>query len=158
MWILSTSTCDTPNSTAIRIEYAITFCLDAKDLNPNHLRGFASDGANVMFGRRNRVATSLKRKVPNLINIHCANHRLALTAANAADNIPCLKKLCGTSKLALVYQNSTVHLPGLHAIEDIFNDPVIKLKEAIDMRWIPHEHAIQALIHILPSLMSSLER
>ena len=38
------------------------------------------------------------------------------------------------------------------------NDPIIKLKEAKDVRWLSHEHAIRALICILPSLITSLER
>lgn len=81
------SICDIPNGTATAIEDAILSYLDNKELNPRYLRGFSSDGANVMVDRINGVATSLKRKLPKLISIHCANHCLALAAAHAADNI-----------------------------------------------------------------------
>ena len=49
-------------------------------------------------------------------------------------------------------------MAGLHAIQEILNDPIIKLKEAKDVRWLSHEHAIRALIRTLPSLITSLER
>ena len=47
---------------------------------------------------------------------------------------------------------------GLHAIQEILNDTVIKLKEAKDVRLLSHEHLIRALIYTLPSLITSLER
>ena len=56
------------------------------------------------------------------------------------------------------YQNRAVRMAGLHATQEILNDPIIKLKEAKDVRWLSHEHAIKALIRILPSLITSLER
>ena len=80
--------CDITDGTANTIEEVILFYFDSKELDPRYLRGFGSDGANFMVGRINGVATSLKRKFPKLISIHCANHRLAL----AADNIPYLQK------------------------------------------------------------------
>ena len=49
-------------------------------------------------------------------------------------------------------------MAGLHAIQEILNDPIIKLKEAKDVRWLSHEHAIRALIRTLPSLITILER
>ncbi len=133
--------------------------LASKDLDPSFLRGFGSDGANVMVGRITGVATSLRTKFPKLISIHCANHRVALAAAHAADNIPYLKKFKETLRsLFQFYQNSPVRMGGLHAIQEILNDPIIKLKEAKDVRWLSHEHAIRALIRSLPSLITSLAR
>ena len=56
------------------------------------------------------------------------------------------------------YQNSAVRTAGLVAIQEILNDPVIKLKEAKDVRWLSHEQAIKAIVRILPSVITSLER
>ena len=112
-----------------------------------------------MVGWINGVATSLKRKFLKLISIHCANLRLAFAAAHAPDNIPYLQKFkIALRSLFQFYQNSAVRMVGLHTIEEILNDPVIKLKEAKDVRWLSHEHAIKAVICILPSLITSLER
>ncbi|KDO19013.1 hypothetical protein SPRG_14850 [Saprolegnia parasitica CBS 223.65] len=46
--------------------------------------GFASDGASVMLGCRNGVATLLKTKIPRLVTSHCPAHRLNV-AAEAAE-------------------------------------------------------------------------
>ena len=83
---------DIPDSTATTIEDAITSYLASKDLDPRFLRGFGRDGDNIMVGRINGVAMSVTTKVPKVISIHCANHRLALAAAHATDNIPYIKK------------------------------------------------------------------
>jgi hypothetical protein len=77
---------DIPIGTATTIEDAIMSYLATKDLDPRFprfLRGFGSDGANVMVSRINGVATSLRTKFPKSFSIHCANHRLALAAAHA---------------------------------------------------------------------------
>ncbi|MCG8623277.1 MAG: hypothetical protein MJE68_14955, partial [Proteobacteria bacterium] len=128
---------DIPNGTAATIEGAILSYLDSKELGSRCLRGSGSDGANVMVGRINGVASSLKRKFPKLNSIHCANHRLALAAAHAADNITYLKKIkVALRSLFQFYQKSAVRTAGLVAIQEILNDPIIKLKEAKDVRWL----------------------
>ena len=71
---------------------AIMYFLDGKLLIIAKLRGFGSDGAAVMTGRLTGGSTHLKAHAQRLILIHCANHRLALAAAHAADNIPYLKR------------------------------------------------------------------
>ena len=87
-----------------------------------------------MVGRVNGVASSLKWKFPKLISIHCANHRLALAASHAADNITYLKKFkVALRSLFQFYQKSAVQTAGLVAIQAILNSPVIKLKEAKDV-------------------------
>ena len=58
----------------------------------------------------------------------------------------------------LFYQNSPVHIAGLHAIQQVLDDPVIKLKQAKDVRWLSHEAAILSILRMMPSLITSLER
>ena len=50
---------------------------------------FGSDGAAVMVGHINGVATILKDRIPHLVAIHCVAHRLALATAHASDSIAC---------------------------------------------------------------------
>ena len=38
------------------------------------------------------------------------------------------------------------------------SDPVIKCSEAKDVCWLSHEHAVKAILHTLPSLITSLDR
>ena len=72
---------DIPDGIADIIVQAILSYLSFKSVDIHKLRGFASDGANVMVGRHNGVAAQLKNSSPSLISIHCVNHRLALAAS-----------------------------------------------------------------------------
>ena len=46
-------------------------------------------------------------------------------------------------------------MAGLHAIQEVLDDSVIKLKQAKDVRWLSHEASI---LRTMPSLIMSLER
>ena len=54
-----------------------------------------------MIGRRSGVVVRLRDKVPHLLATHCSAHRLALAAAQAADNIPYLVKFQENTKYSL---------------------------------------------------------
>ena len=49
-------------------------------------------------------------------------------------------------------------MAGLHAIQEVLDDPVIKLKQAKDVRWLSHESAISSILCTMQSLIVSLER
>ena len=60
-----------------------------------------------MVGRVSGVASQLKVRQPRLVSVHCINHRLALAAAHAADNISYLKRFKETvQSLFLFYHNN----------------------------------------------------
>ena len=138
---------------------ALVNITEQKSIDVNRLRGFGSDGAPVMTGVRSGVAKRLKDRFPKLISIHYVNHRLALAAAHAVDGIPYLVRFKATLQtLFLFYQNSPVRMAGLHAIQAVLHDPIIKLKQAKDVGWLSHEAAISAILRTMPSLIASLER
>ena len=102
-----------------------------------------------MVGCRTDVATQLKQCSPFLISIHCVNHRLALAALHAADNIPYLQRFkIHLRNLFYFYQNSHVRMSGLHAIQALLDDPTIKLKETKYVRWLSHDAAVATLLRI----------
>lgn len=112
-----------------------------------------------MTGATGGVAKLLKNRFPSLISIHCVNHQLALAAAHGADDIQYLIHFKATVQtLFLFYQNSPVCMAGLHSIQEVLSDAIIKLKQAKDVRWLSHEAAILSILHTLPSLIASLER
>ena len=138
---------DLPNGTADTIETAMLRYLSDKTLPVTKLRAFGSDGASVMTGRLTGVGVRLKSHSPNMIAVHCINHRLALAASNASDSIPYLKQFKSLLQtLFYFYQNSSVRMANLHSIQEILDDPVIKCKQAKDVRWLSHDNAIKALI------------
>lgn len=147
---------DLPNGTADTIETAMLQYLSDKTLPVTKLRAFGSDGASVMTGRLTGVGVRLKSHSPNMIAVHCINHRLALAASNASDCIPYLKQYKSLLQtLFYFYQNSSVRMASLHSIQEVLNDPVIKCKQAKDVRWLSHDNA---LVRSLPSILVSLDR
>ena len=113
-----------------------------------------------MTGRVSGVAARLKSRQTNLTTIHCVAHRLALAAGQAGEKVP---YLCTTFKPTLrqlfnFYQNSSVRMSGLKAIEQVLQLPELKLKKAADTRWLSHDNACKTLVRVLPAVIASLER
>ena len=71
----------------------ITEELKRDKLDSNKLRSFASDGASVMTGSRKGVAAKLREQVPNLINIHCICHCLALGCNDTNDTLKSISQV-----------------------------------------------------------------
>ena len=133
--------------------------MSGNGIDISRLRGFGTDGAAVMTGSRNGVATKLRSHSPRMISVHCINHRLALAAAHAADGIPYIQRFKSIlQSLFYFYQNSAVRMAGLHAIQEVLDQPMIKCKEAKDVRWLSHDMAIKAVIRTYPAILISLDR
>lgn len=47
------------------------------------LTGLCTDGASVMVGKREGLAAKLRQDCPDMINLHCVCHKLALACADA---------------------------------------------------------------------------
>ena len=103
-----------------------------------------------MTGRLTGVATHLKQHSPRTLVVHCANHRLAIAAVHAADDILYLRFKSILQTLFYFYQNSAVSMVSLHSIQEVLNDPLIKHKLAKDVQWLSHDYAIKALMHTFP--------
>ena len=132
------------DDTAIIITDALLQFCAKMDLDIHkQLVALGSDGASVMLGCRGGVSTLLKERIPYLISNHCVAHRLALVCGQAADEIPYLKKFKSIlHQLYKFYQYSAVRTAGIRAIQDVLNDPQLKLTQAKDVRWLSHEKAV----------------
>ena len=78
-----------PNGAVDAIEHAIFTFLEEAKIVISEVSSFGSDGAAVMTGSVNGVATRLKRLNSEIISIHCI---LALGVSQAAKSIPYLVK------------------------------------------------------------------
>ena len=76
-----------------------------------------SDSAARMMGNQNGVAAQLKQAVQWIIANHCVAHRLALTTAQAADEILYFKICKSILGLYRFYKYSAVCTAGLKEIE-----------------------------------------
>lgn len=54
----------------------------------DNMIGFAADGANVMMGRNNSLASKLKEDIPHLFVMKCICHSVHLVASNACLKLP----------------------------------------------------------------------
>ena len=114
-----------PDGTAHTITEAVCgFCRDLA-LEMQHLCGLGSDGAAVMLGIRGGVSKLLKDQVPFLVANHCIAHRLALAAAQAANEITYLKRFKAVlDQLYRFYEHFPVRSAGLKSIQEVLNDPL----------------------------------
>ena len=121
-----------PDGTAVTIVDTMKKFCDEWNLDiKRKLCGLGSDGASVMLGMRGGVATLLKKEVPFMIANHCIAHRLALACGQASDEVPYIKKFKAIlDQLYRFYDNSPVRTAGLHSIQEILNEPNLKLCQA----------------------------
>ena len=168
--------CELPNGTADTIETTLLAYMDKNNLSVSKMMGLGTDGAAVMTGKRNGVAARFKRRQPLLTSIHCVCHRLALAAAHAGNDVPYIhhKFKPTLSQLFYFYQNSSVRMSGLQAIERLLESAELKLKKPAelklkkpaelklkkpaDTRWLSSDRACQTLVRIFPAVCVSLSR
>ena len=146
-----------PYVTAPSIVNAV--CKLCQDLNlemRNRFCGLGSDRASVMLGARGEVSKLLKDKVPFLASNHCIAHRLALACGQSADEVQSLRRF--KRVLKLFYSNSAVHTAGLRSIQEVLDDPQLKLTQAKDVRWLSHERAVSHLRQCFKSVLLSLNK
>ena len=102
---------DLINGTAETIETSLVQFLQYVGLN---VSSFGSNGASVMTGRQNGVATQLWRMNSGIVSIHCIAHCLELAVSQASQSIPYLalfKEIL--SSHFYFYHNSPVGRSGL---------------------------------------------
>ena len=147
------------NGTAETIESSLVQFLQDVGLSLSNVSTFGSDRASVMTGRQNGVATRLWRIKSGIVLIHCVAHSLALAVSWASQSIPYLavfKQIL--SSLFFFYHNSPVRQSELTVIQTILGDPVLRLKQAKDVRWLSHQTAMDALRHSLVTVVISLDK
>ena len=150
---------DLSDGRAATIETAVLEFLEEKDFDIANVSSLGSDGAAVMTGRKDGVATRLRRLNSNLISIHCVAHRLALAAGQASQSVPYLRRFKEIlSSLFYFYHNSSVRQAGLTQIQTVLGDVALRLKQAKDVRWLSHQSAVDALRRSLIPVLTSLDR
>ena len=161
-WEIKTSfirVLELPDGTARTITEAVCTLCREMGFDLQRLCGLSSDGASVMLGIRGGVSKLLKDQVPFLVPNHCIAHRLALDAGQVANEVTYLKRFKDVlDQLYRFYENSAVRFAGLKSIQEVLNDPCLKLTQANDVRWLSHDKAVNNLRRCLPLVIASLER
>ena len=93
-----------------------------------------------------------------VVSSHCIAHRLA-SCGQAVNQIPYLKKFKDIlDQPCRFYKKSLVRIAGFKEIQEVLDDPRLSLMQAKDVRWLPHEKAVNHLRKRFPSVLVSLER
>ena len=132
-------------------------CLSEKGLDINKCLGFGSDGASVMTGRHNGVASKVKQKSPHCVAIHCMAHRLNLCSSQASKGIEYLKtfeKTCTDLYYYFGGSKSGNRKCELTEIQKVLDDPRINVKECHEIRWLSFSSAIDAISKTYSSLVT----
>ncbi|XP_021339253.1 zinc finger protein 862-like [Mizuhopecten yessoensis] len=158
---LQNVTIDNPKSDANVLFEAMEKCLTDHGLDLKKVKGFGSDGASVMVGKHNGVATKVKGKSPHCVNIHCMAHRFNLATSQASKHIPYLQEFEKTLSDLYYYfggSKSGNRKCELEDIQKILNDPKVKVKECHEIRWIAFSEAVFAIYRCWPSLVTYFKR
>ncbi|KAK3084326.1 hypothetical protein FSP39_011612 [Pinctada imbricata] len=132
--------------------------LRCKGLDIKKLVGIGTDGASVMTGRKNGVVQRLREQVPYLVGIHCAAHRCALAASQAAKRIPLLRQYSDTvSNIFFYFSGSALRSNKLREIQLLLNLPTLKYAQVHSVRRLSLQQAVEVLYRTYPALVMALE-
>jgi len=102
----------------------------------NNWISFASDGASVMTGKKEGVATKLCEKIPNLFTWHCLCHRLELSVQDVIKDctgVSCFQSLM--DKLYAYYHQSPKNSMGLDKSCVEVGIEMKKIGRVLNVRW-----------------------
>jgi len=116
---------------------------------------FASDGVSVMLGKNKGVAAKLSRvyTYPLIVN-YCVAHRLALVCKDTKKEV----KFYGeveflVKKIYSHFKNSYSHVQKLQEIQNILDDPILKIKRLYEIRWFAWYEAIKNICNSILALL-----
>lgn len=79
--------------------------IEGKIVTPSDkITGFRSDGSAVMAGRREGIATRLKRLNAEMPSVHCGAHRLSLASSEAASSVSYLQRFNANPTTLFTYR------------------------------------------------------
>ena len=128
--------------------------LDIKDV-----MGLATDGASVMVGTRESVASKLKRDNTCIIAIHCVCHRLALACTDSTEDTKYIQDVSDHDILRQMwkhFENSPKRMALLMKVLTNVNEVRVsstkgkkvlakKLKKACKTRWLSFDKSVEAM-------------
>ncbi|XP_064631651.1 uncharacterized protein LOC135489945 [Lineus longissimus] len=151
-----------PDGSADRIYEAVVKTVNEKELDCNKLGGVGTDGASVMTGRVNGVVTKMKALEPNIIAVHCVNHRLALASKDSFGQMPVLVNLEETLEALFKYYNYSSKKKGsLEQLQTLLTSEergrAVTIKHAAHTRWLSHDAAVDSVRKAYDAILVDLE-
>ncbi|XP_053400529.1 zinc finger protein 862-like [Mercenaria mercenaria] len=147
-----------PDGTADTLVCEVRKLLQTLGLKTVNLVGLGSDGASVMFGRKGGVGVKLQEDSPMMTHVHCVAHRLALACSDATKAIPYLKNYKNILKNLYTHVNgSGIRTYKLEEMQSVMEEPNLKLKDPINIRWLAMENAVRTVHKCYGSIVTYLQ-
>jgi len=149
--------------TNVRLEYGtgkaisekVKTIMEEKGLKLGKVMGLGTDGASVMTGPGVGVTGHFLRENPMMVNIHCMAHRLALVSSQAGASVKYLKE-CQEILTGIYYymKASSCRTDRLQLVQKLLNEPVLKVKEVHEIRWLAVYQAVETDYRSLNSVLT----
>ncbi|BFZ04961.1 hypothetical protein BsWGS_08000 [Bradybaena similaris] len=148
-----------PNGKAETIANAIDKELTSLDLNYENIIAFGFDGASNMAGNVGGVRKKLSEKAnKEVLYVHCRAHILSLAAASCRNKSQKVKRFFHVLKdIYKLFSKSPKKEHILHEIQAVINDPILKIPECIEVRWLSHHRIVNAIFRSLKSILMACE-
>ena len=117
--------------------------------------GLGTDGARVMTGMGEGLTGYMARDNPMIVNYHCIAHKLALVTSQAADAVPYLVDYQSVlTGIFYFFKASANRTHRLSEIQILLDEPVLKVKEVHQVRWMSVFLAVETVYKTLDSLIT----
>ena len=132
--------------------------LEKCSLDISKMKSCVSDGANAMLGAHNGMVAHIRNKVPDLVNMHCVCHQLALACVDTCKELTYLltvERLLNqmwkfydyspkkTAKLVMVQMKLLKLLPTEQMAQA--KKRVKKARKAAATRWLSHKASVESM-------------
>lgn len=148
-----------PNGKAETIADTIDKELASLGLCYDNLIAFGFDGASNMAGNVAGVRKKLSEKANReVVYIHCRAHVLSLAAASCRNRNQKVKRFFHVLKdIYKLFSKSPKKENILHEIQAVLHDPVLKIPECIEVRWLSHHRIVNAVLRSYKSILLACE-
>ncbi|XP_069089935.1 E3 SUMO-protein ligase KIAA1586-like [Pleurodeles waltl] len=108
---------------------------------------FTSDGASVMLGKNNGVATRLKQSIPHLVEQHCVAHREDLGVDDAWKKVQMIREMETLLRTVnTVFSRSPLRKSKLDEIALVTECEAVSFRPLNEVRWLSRHFAVGALL------------
>lgn len=147
------------NTDASTITETIVNELSKRNINLNRIIACAFDGAATFSGNisgvRQRLSDKVQREIPY---VHCRAHILALALTSARNKYPYVKRVLHVIKdIYKLFHKSSKRERMLHDVQAVLEEPILKIPESIDVRWLSNYKSVHAVRICYVAIMMTCE-
>jgi hypothetical protein len=148
-------------ATSLNLYKMVIQTLKEFNLDLENMVAFGSDGAANMRGDINGLCIQLKKDVKDLIDFHCALHRLNLTVRHTIKSIDDVNEVITMITEMVVYINKTsnrIQLFNYLQKTENNNKESIKIHKPVDIRWSTYFNTVFSFVKNFKIIQNFFEK